>query len=71
VLLGPALNLSPFTGSTVNVPLRVSPAALAGAAAALLIIALLALLAETSIGKLRSPAAVLRAPDADELEAIR
>ncbi|HEY2551384.1 MAG TPA: FtsX-like permease family protein, partial [Streptosporangiaceae bacterium] len=46
VLLGPALNLSPFTGSTVNVPLRVSPAALAGAAAALLIIALLALLAE-------------------------
>jgi hypothetical protein len=53
------------------VPLRVSPAALAGAAAALLIIALLALLAENSIGKLRNPAAVLRAPDADELEAIR
>lgn len=70
-LIGPALNLSPFTGSTAAVPLRADPAALGGAAAALLIIALLALLAENGIGKLRSPAAVLRAPGSDELEAIR
>jgi putative ABC transport system permease protein len=60
-LVGPAVNLSAFTGSArASVPIAAEPALLAVAAAALLVVALLALVAQTVITDRRGSARALR-----------
>jgi putative ABC transport system permease protein len=48
-LLGPALNLSVFTGSTSSVPVRVEPVWLAVAAGCLLVLAIGTLTSQTAV----------------------
>jgi putative ABC transport system permease protein len=58
-LVGPALNLSVFTGSTATVPVRIEYAVLAATAAGLALLAILTLTAQTVMAS-RGTAAALR-----------
>jgi hypothetical protein len=48
-LLGPALSLSVFTGSTSSVPVRIDPVWLAASAACLLVLAIGTLTSQTAV----------------------
>lgn len=54
-LIGPALGLSVFTGSASSVPVRIEPAWLAGTTAALLVVALATLAAQTALASRSAP----------------
>jgi putative ABC transport system permease protein len=70
-LLGQALNLSPFAGSSAAVPVRLDPVALAVTTGVLLGLALLALLASEFTARHRNPAAALRDPAVSDGVAAR
>ena len=57
-LVGPALDLSVFTGTTAIVPVRIEYALLAGTAAALALLAILTLTAQTVMASRRTAAAL-------------
>jgi putative ABC transport system permease protein len=58
-LLGPALNLSVFTGTNASVPVRIEPEFVGGAALALAVLALLTLIVQTLVAD-RTTASALR-----------
>jgi putative ABC transport system permease protein len=60
-LIGPTINLSPFTGSGAAVSIRADPAALAASAAGLAALALVTLIIQTAVASRRGPARALRA----------
>jgi len=59
-IVGPDLDLSPFTGSGAGVQIRAAPVTLGAAAAGLLVIALLALAGEVIVTRRRGVARPLR-----------
>jgi putative ABC transport system permease protein len=59
-LIGPAIDLSAFTGSGASVPITAEPAAVAGSALGLLLLALLTLTIQAAVGSHRGAARALR-----------
>ncbi|MGI9005513.1 MAG: FtsX-like permease family protein, partial [Streptosporangiaceae bacterium] len=59
-LLGPVIDLSPLTGSTVPVPVRADYAVLGVAAAGLLVLAVATLFAQSAVTRIRGVARALR-----------
>jgi putative ABC transport system permease protein len=60
LLVGPAISLAAFTGTGASVPVRVEPVPLAGAAVALVLLALLALAGQVIIADRRGATRALR-----------
>ncbi len=60
LLVGPAISLAAFTGTGASVPVRVDPVPLAGAAVALVLLALLALAGQVIIADRRGATRALR-----------
>jgi putative ABC transport system permease protein len=59
-LLAPSISLAAFTGSAASVPVRADPAALAGTAAALLVLALATITVQAALASRRGAARALR-----------